>query len=196
MLTKKLIIIDHYDSFTYTIKNYFDTLGAFTEIIKNDDARLENLEKLTPAALVLSPGPGHPSETGYTLEIIKKYHAIYPMLGICLGHQSLAYAFGGRIMYAPEIMHGKQSKIFHTSEGLFAGLPNEFSATRYHSLVVDPATLPKEFKITAWAYDKVKTKIIMAFQHQTYPLFGIQYHPEAILTEHGYAVLKNFIDHY
>lgn len=190
---KRLIIIDNYDSFTYTIKNYFVTLGITTEVIKNDDARLKNLEELAPNYIVLSPGPGNPDNTGYTIDIINKYHTTYSILGICLGHQSIIQAFGGTIIHATEIMHGKQSKISHTGLGLFAGIPNEFCATRYHSLIADPATIPKEFMVTGWTYDSTGAKVVMAIQHKTYPLFGIQYHPEAVLTEHGHAVLNNFL---
>ena len=191
---RKLIIIDNYDSFTYTIKHYFETLKVSTEVIKNDDKRLKNVSDLHPTHIVLSPGPGHPDDAGYTIDVIKKYYKRYPILGICLGHQCIMQAFGGTIINADEIMHGKISKISHTGEGLFADLPNDFTVARYHSLVVDKDTIPAEFKLTGWTYDKAFKKVAMAFEHKKYPLFGVQYHPEAILTEHGYAQFKIFLD--
>jgi anthranilate synthase component 2 len=194
MQEKKLIIIDNYDSFTFTIKSYFQTLKIKTKVIKNDDKRIKKLESFEPTHIVLSPGPGNPDSAGYTLEAIKQYCKVYPMLGICLGHQSIIQAFGGRIIHADEIMHGKLSIISHASAGLFTGIPNNFNAARYHSLVADPQTMPTEFKVSGWTYDKRRRKIIMAFQHETYPLFGVQYHPEAVLTEHGYAVFENFLN--
>lgn len=190
-MPKKLLIIDNYDSFTYTIKNYFETLKVNTQVIKNDDPILEKLDELNPTWLVFSPGPGNPNDAGFTLDIIRKYYPRYPMLGICLGHQCIAQAFGGLVIYAREIMHGKQSIIHHEQQGIFAGIPNQFIATRYHSLVVDPVTLPQELEITAWADDECD--VMMGLQHKHYPLFGVQYHPEAILTEYGYQVLENFL---
>ena len=191
---QRLILIDNYDSFTYTIKNYLETLRVETVVIKNDDERLMKLEALDPTHILLSPGPGNPDEAGYTIEVIKKYHSFYPFLGVCLGHQCIIQAFGGKIVHADKVMHGKVSLMSHTSEGLFSGIAHPFKVTRYHSLVVDTKTMPDEFKLTGWTYDQTEKEVVMAFQHKKYPLFGVQYHPEAILTEHGYAVFQNFLE--
>jgi anthranilate synthase component 2 len=190
---KKLVLIDNYDSFTYTIKNYFESLGISTVVIRNDDLCLRDLESLNPSHLLLSPGPGNPDDSGFTLEIIKNHYKHYPILGICLGHQCIMQAFGGNIIHAPEVMHGKLSKLTHTGDGLFTNLPNDFNVMRYHSLIVDWEKVPPEFKISGWTLDSLGRKIVMAFHHKTYPLFGIQYHPEAILTEHGLEIVRNFL---
>lgn len=188
-----LILIDNYDSFTYTIKNYIETLQVETIVIKNDDAQLMNLEALDPTHILLSPGPGNPDEAGFTLDVIKKYHAVYPFLGVCLGHQCLIQAFGGKIIHANEIMHGKVSVMSHSGAGLFNGISQPFKIARYHSLVADKETMPDELFITGWTYDQTGQETIMAFQHKKMPIFGVQYHPEAILTEHGHTVFKNFL---
>lgn len=190
---KKIIIIDNYDSFTYTINSYFIYLGMSTEVIKNDDNRLMNIECFDPKSIVISPGPGHPEASGYTLEVIKKYFTSYPFLGICLGHQCLINAFGGETIPAEEIMHGKVSLLSHNHKGLFENIDRKINITRYHSLIVNPKTLPKDFLVTGWTYDTKDQKVIMAVQHKHYPLFGVQFHPEAILTEHGYTIFKNFL---
>jgi anthranilate synthase/aminodeoxychorismate synthase-like glutamine amidotransferase len=189
-----LLIIDNYDSFTYTINYYFESLGLKTKVIQNDDPRLKNLEALKPSHIVLSPGPGTPNEAGYSLEIIKRYHRIYPMLGICLGHQCLAQAFGAEIIHADRIMHGKLSILSHTEEGLFVGIEQDFKVMRYHSLVIKPESLSTNFSSTAWTYDHPEKKVIMAIQDKNYPLFGVQFHPEAALSEHGLAIMQNFIN--
>jgi len=195
MNRKKLIIIDNYDSFTYTIKDYFDTLDIHTLVLKNDDEKVNTIEALQPDYIVLSPGPGNPNDAGYTLAVIKKYYKRYPILGVCLGHQCLVQEFGGNIIHATEIVHGKISTIFHNNEGLFANIPNQFNATRYHSLVADENTLPKQFKVTAWTYDAANAKVVMGLQHTLFPLFGVQYHPEAALTEYGHRVFQNFLNY-
>jgi anthranilate synthase/aminodeoxychorismate synthase-like glutamine amidotransferase len=190
---KKLILIDHYDSFTYLINDYFKQLGVQTEVIQQDDPILYQMESLNPSCIVFSPGPGHPVEATVTLDVIRRYHHMYPMLGICLGHQALALAFGGQVIHASLVVHGKQSLIYHDQQGLFHDLPSPFRATRYHSLMVEEQTLPKDFKITAWTVDANQNKVIMGMQHCVYPLFGVQYHPEAILTEHGFDVFRQFL---
>lgn len=189
----KLVLIDNYDSFTYTIKHYLEVLQVEVEVIKHLDCRLLTLEKLKPHAIILSPGPGNPNQAGFTLSIIQQYYQYFPFLGICLGHQCLVQAFGGTIIPASQVMHGKISDIFHTAQGLLTCLPTPFKATRYHSLIAALDSMPEALSITAWTYDKNGKKVVMACQHTSYPLFGIQYHPEAILTEHGLAVFKNFL---
>ena len=189
----RLLIIDHYDSFTYTIKAYFEVLNVQTEVIQHDDPILLNLERLAPTMLIFSPGPGHPVDARVAVNLIKKYYKYYPMLGICLGMQCMAHAFGGQVIQAREVVHGKQSLIHHNSTGLFACIPNIFSATRYHSLVVDPVTLPAVLRRTAWTFAANGDRIMMGFAHKKYPMFGVQYHPEAVLTEHGYLLFNNFL---
>ena len=194
MLTDEyIILVDHYDSFTYTIKAYFETLHAKTVVIQHDDPILLDLDRLAPTSLVFSPGPGHPEEATATVAMIKKYYKKYPMLGICLGAQCMAQAFAGRVIPAHEIMHGKQSVIHHNNTGVFEHVPPLFSATRYHSLVVDMDTLPSCLAITAWTHNQDGSRVIMGLAHQNYPVFGVQYHPEAVLTEHGYLLLNNFL---
>lgn len=193
------ILIDNYDSFTYLIKSYFEILDIHIHVIKNNDMDVLGLERYRPDALVISPGPGNPDGAGYTLELLHRYHTEYPVLGVCLGHQSLAQFFGGNIITASQIMHGKQSEIFHNQQGLFQNMSQPFMATRYHSLVVDPVTLPACFDTTAWAIDQnndinsKNVKVIMGIQHKTYPLYGVQFHPEAILTQQGLQIFENFI---
>ena len=191
---KRVLIIDHYDSFTYTIKSYFECLGALTQVIQFDDEPTKVFASFNPTHLVLSPGPGSPNEVKPTLDLIHHYYKAYPILGICLGHQCIAQVLGGKVIQSDAVMHGKQSMIYHQNAALFKDVPLSFSATRYHSLVVDEQSLPESLVTTAWTYDKSNARVVMAIAHQQYPLFGIQYHPEAIMTEHGFVVLKNFLD--
>ncbi|MDF1827533.1 MAG: aminodeoxychorismate/anthranilate synthase component II [Legionellaceae bacterium] len=188
-----VLLIDHHDSFTYLIKSYFEQLGASVTVVQYTDTALDDLDAWNPTRLVLSPGPGSPREVYTTQQLILKHYKHYPMLGICLGHQCMIEAFGGRIIQAGEIHHGKQSVIEHDGQGLFLDLPRSFLATRYHSLVMDEHALPHDWKMTAWAYDKAGCRVVMGVAHCHYPLFGVQYHPEAILTEHGMQVLRNFL---
>jgi anthranilate synthase/aminodeoxychorismate synthase-like glutamine amidotransferase len=187
----QLLIIDNYDSFTYTINHYFNHLGKKTKIIKNDDDLLLHLNLGDYSHIVLSPGPGHPKESNHMLHVIEHYHPYLPILGICLGHQAIMHVFGGNVIHAPQIMHGKLSKIKHIGQGIFEQIPNGIRVTRYHSLAVDSTQLPPNFKITAWTDDS--EEVVMAFEHELYPLYGVQYHPEAIMTEYGYTLFQNFL---
>lgn len=188
-----VLLIDHHDSFTQMIKSYFEQLGVGVTVVQHTDTALHHLEDFKPTRVVLSPGPGSPREAYATQNLIKKYYQHYPMLGICLGHQCLIEAFGGRVIQAQEIYHGKQSIIHHDGEGLFTDLPTTFLATRYHSLIIDEHNLPHDWKITAWTHNAEGSRSVMGVAHQRYPLFGVQYHPEAVLTEHGMQVLRNFL---
>lgn len=185
-----LLIIDNYDSFTYNLAQYFQTLGQEVVVYTNDCIDIPLIQQLAPNYIVISPGPNGPEQSGISLAVIDYFYRTLPILGICLGHQCLAYAFGAKIIQAPEIIHGKTSQINHHKQGLFDGLPNPFLATRYHSLVVDINTLPDCFAVDAWANDT-----IMAISHREYPLYGLQFHPEAILTQHGLPLLANFLHH-
>ncbi len=183
-----LILIDNYDSFTCNLVQYFQCLGQEILVFKNDEISLDEIERLAPQQLVISPGPKGPDDAGISLELIDYFYQKLPILGICLGHQCLAQAFGGRIIPAPEIVHGKTSAVRHNEQGLFRGLPTPFQATRYHSLAVDCHTLPDCFSIDAWA-----DETIMAISHRQYPLYGLQFHPESILSEHGLDLLNQFL---
>ncbi|MBA2711346.1 MAG: aminodeoxychorismate/anthranilate synthase component II [Tatlockia sp.] len=184
-----LALIDNYDSFTYNLVQYFLCLGQKVQTFENDQISIEELEALSPAYLVISPGPKGPEDAGISLALIKHFYRRIPILGICLGHQCLAYAFGASITQAPEIIHGKTSLIRHHKQGLFQNLPSPFKATRYHSLAIDIETLPNCFAIDAWA-----DQTIMAISHRQYPLYGLQFHPEAILSEYGPELLTRFLN--
>ncbi len=188
-----VLLIDNYDSFTYNIKNYCEILGAKVSIVKNDEIELADIDKIKPTHIVLSPGPGTPNDAGITLDVIRSCYRHYPILGVCLGHQSIAAAWGANIVRASQVMHGKNSMILHDGKGLFQGLPETFSVTRYHSLLIEPASLSDEFEVSAWAKSDDDTPVIMGLRHKFYPLFGVQYHPEAILSEHGYDIFKRFL---
>jgi len=183
-----LLIIDNYDSFTYNLAQYFQTLGQEVVVYLHDQITVNMIEELAPDYLVISPGPKAPEDAGISLAVIKHFYKTLPILGICLGHQCLAQAFGARIIQSPAIVHGKTSPIFHNKQRLFRGLPNHFLATRYHSLCIDVNSLPEVFTIDAWAEDT-----IMAISHRQYPVYGLQFHPEAILTEHGLELLSHFL---
>lgn len=183
-----LLLIDNYDSFTYNLLQYLQCLQQEVVVIKNDELTLEEIETLAPSHLIISPGPKAPQDAGISMAAIHHFHQQIPILGVCLGHQCLAQAFGGRIIRAPEIRHGKTSMISHQQQGLFHDLPGPFAVMRYHSLAVEPETIPACFSIDAWADDT-----IMAISHRQYPLFGLQFHPESILSEHGMTLLDHFI---
>lgn len=184
-----LLIIDNYDSFTYNLVQYFQCLGQDVRVYTHDAIDIPTIEQLAPDYLVISPGPKGPKDAGISCAAIQHFYSTIPILGVCLGHQCIATAFGGKIIQSPEIIHGKTSLISHHKQGLFYELPNPFLATRYHSLAIDIHTLPNCFAIDAWA-----DNTIMAISHRKYPLFGLQFHPEAILTEHGLKLLSHFLD--
>jgi anthranilate synthase component 2 len=186
----KILMIDNYDSFTYNIVQYLFELGADVNVKRNDEITVEDIKKMENIdAIVISPGPCTPNEAGISVETIKEFKGKYPILGVCLGHQSIGSAFGAKIIKAKCLMHGKTSKIYHNKKGLFEGIENPFEAVRYHSLVIDENTLPKDIEITARTEDNE----IMAIEHKKYPIWGVQFHPESILTEYGHKLLGNFL---
>jgi len=185
-----LLIIDNYDSFTYNIVQYFEELGQEVEVYRNDKITIKEIEKKSPQYLVISPGPCTPKEAGISVESISFFKDKVPILGICLGHQSIGVAYGANIVRAKELMHGKVSPIFHNSEGIFSGIEEGFQATRYHSLVIDENSLSKDFIINA----RTKDKTIMAIEHKKNPIFGLQFHPESLLTEVGMQLLENYLN--
>ncbi|MBV5340561.1 MAG: aminodeoxychorismate/anthranilate synthase component II [Deltaproteobacteria bacterium] len=184
-----LLMIDNYDSFTFNIVQYFGQLGEDVKVYRNDKVSLAEIEALRPERLVISPGPCSPEEAGISVSAIKHFAGKIPILGVCLGHQSIGYAFGGKILRSVSLMHGKTSPVLHNGQELFAGLPNPFLATRYHSLVVDRPTLPDCLEVTAW----VENGEIMGLRHKDLPVWGVQFHPESILTECGMDLLRNFL---
>jgi len=189
-----LLLIDNYDSFTYNLAQYLGELGAEVKVVRNDRITVEEIAALAPSQLVISPGPCTPDQAGVSLEVLQKLGGRFPILGVCLGHQALGQAFGGRVVRARQVMHGKTSPIFHDGSGVFAGLPNPFLATRYHSLVVEPSTLPSTLVRSAWTPDSVGDgEIIMGLRHATLPNWGVQFHPESNLTTEGKRLLQNFL---
>jgi anthranilate synthase component 2 len=187
-----LLMIDNYDSFTYNLVQYFAELGQEVEVYRNDQINLEKIKSLNPKYIVLSPGPCTPNEAGISLDVVHELKGKVPILGVCLGHQTIGQALGGKITHAKTIMHGKTSEIHHLNSGVFKNLENPFIATRYHSLVIEKISCPKELEITAWTDDDE----IMGVKHKELPLEGVQFHPESILTEHGHDLLKNFLKSY
>ena len=184
-----LLMIDNYDSFTYNLVQYFGELGQEVRVFRNDAITLKEIAAMKPDYLVISPGPCSPKEAGISVDAIKEFSGKLPILGVCLGHQSIGYAFGGEIVYAQKPMHGKLSPVHHTNAGVFAGLPNPFTATRYHSLAIRRESLPACLEITAWTDDGE----IMGVRHKEHAIQGVQFHPESIMTEHGHAILGNFL---
>ena len=187
-----LLMIDNYDSFTYNLVQYLGELGQDVHVVRNDEIALEQVAALKPRHIVISPGPCTPNEAGISVPLIHEFGGKIPMLGVCLGHQSIGQAFGGRIVHAKQLMHGKTSLIRHKNEGVFQDLPDPYTATRYHSLVIERETLPDCLEITAWTEDGE----IMGVRHKTLPIEGVQFHPESILTEHGHELLNNFLKAY
>jgi para-aminobenzoate synthetase component 2 len=184
-----LLVIDNYDSFTYNLVQYFGELGAEILVYRNDEVKVEEIERINPERIVISPGPCTPNEAGISCEVIAHFGARLPILGVCLGHQSIGQVYGGEVVRADRLMHGKTSPILHCGENVFAGLPNPFEATRYHSLLVKRSTLPDSLKITAWTAEGE----IMGLAHVEHPVFGVQFHPESILTSEGKNLLRNFL---
>ncbi len=185
-----LLVIDNYDSFTYNLVQYFGELGAEMEIYRNDQISIDEIRELAPERICISPGPCTPKEAGISCDVIRTFGESTPLLGVCLGHQSIGDVFGGDVIRADRLMHGKTSPVYHDGKGLFAGISDPFEATRYHSLIVKRATFPKCLKITAWTAEEE----IMGLQHETHPIYGVQFHPESILTESGKRLLQNFLD--
>jgi anthranilate synthase component 2 len=189
-----LLMIDNYDSFTYNVVQYLGELGADVQVYRNDEITIEQIKTLAPDHIVISPGPCTPNEAGISMEVIEAFAGKLPILGICLGHQSIGQVFGGNIVRAGRVMHGKISPVFHSNSGVFSQLSLPFNATRYHSLVIDKETLPECLEVTAWTeYDDGRTEEIMGVRHRDWVVEGVQFHPESILSEHGHDLLANFL---
>ena len=185
-----LLMIDNYDSFTYNLVQYLGELGEDVKVVRNDELPVDEIEKLGARRIVLSPGPCTPNEAGVSLAVIDRFKGRVPILGVCLGHQAIGQAFGGKVVHAKTLMHGKVSRIHHKGAGVFNGLPTPYDATRYHSLAIERETCPKDLEVTAWTEDGE----IMGVRHRSLPVEGVQFHPESILTEHGHALLRNFLN--
>ena len=190
-----VVMVDNYDSFTYNLVQYLGELGAKVTVVRNDQVSVEDIEKLLPDKIVISPGPCTPKEAGVSVATINHFKGRIPILGVCLGHQSIGYTFGGQIVHAKSIMHGKTSLVYHHNIGVFKDLNNPFTATRYHSLVIEQTTLPDCLEVTAWTEDdNGQQNEIMGVRHKTLDIEGVQFHPESILTEHGHDLLRNFLE--
>ena len=189
-----ILMIDNYDSFTFNIVQYLGELGAEVLVKRNNRITLDEIDKLNPEKIVISPGPCTPNEAGISIEVVKKYYKKIPILGVCLGHQTIGQAFGGNIVSAKKIMHGKTSQITHDGDYLFKDIPQEFTATRYHSLVIEKESFPDSLLVTATTKDNKEESEIMGLRHKDYNLFGVQFHPESILTESGHKLLENFLN--
>lgn len=185
-----ILLIDNYDSFTYNLVQYFGEMGVQIHVVRNDKITLEEIRELRPSCIVISPGPCTPKEAGVSVPLIKEFYKRYPILGVCLGHQSIGEAFGGDVVKAPSVVHGKTSVVHHHGKGIFRDVPDGFQAARYHSLVIKPETMPHVLEVTA----STKDGVVMAVQHKEYPVFGVQFHPESIATEHGRTMLRNFVE--
>ena len=185
-----ILMLDNYDSFTYNLVQYLGELGEDVKVVRNDELGVDEIERLAPARIVLSPGPCTPNEAGVSLAVIERFKGRVPILGVCLGHQAIGQAFGGKVVHAKTLMHGKVSRIHHNGAGVFRGLPTPYDATRYHSLAIERASCPDELEVTAWTEDGE----IMGVRHRSLPVEGVQFHPESILTQHGHALLRNFLN--
>jgi len=193
-MSMRVIMVDNYDSFTYNLVQYLGELGADVTVVRNDEVSVANIADLAPDKIVISPGPCTPNEAGISVATILEFAGKCPILGVCLGHQSIGYAFGGKIAHAKQIMHGKTSPIYHQGQGVFKALNNPFTATRYHSLVIEQTSLPDCLEVTAWTQDKQgHCDEIMGIRHKQLDIEGVQFHPESILTEHGHDLLENFL---
>jgi anthranilate synthase/aminodeoxychorismate synthase-like glutamine amidotransferase len=186
-----VLVIDNYDSFTYNLVQYLGELGAAITVRRNDEIGLDAIAELSPERILISPGPGRPEEAGITLDVIRRFGATRPILGVCLGHQALGMAFGGRVVRAPKPMHGKTCTVEHDGRGVFGGLSSSFQASRYHSLVVDEEGWPADLEVTARSRED---QVVMGLRHRTWPLHGVQFHPESILTHEGRRILRNFLE--
>lgn len=190
-----ILVIDNYDSFTYNLVQYLGELGVETKVVRNDRIDVKAIDTLKPQRILISPGPGTPDTAGISLAVIEHFAKQIPILGVCLGHQAIAQAFGATIGHAKKIMHGKTSQIHHTGKGLFSGIDNPFQATRYHSLVIEEGSMPECLEMSAWTeIDEHQREEIMGVRHRNYPTVGVQFHPESILTQHGHKLLKNFLE--
>ena len=190
-----LLMIDNYDSFTYNVVQYLGELGADVKVVRNDEVTIAAIEEWQPERIVISPGPCTPNESGISLDVVKYFAGKLPLLGICLGHQAIGQAYGGRVVRAEKVMHGKVSAIHHSGKGVFRDLPSPFAATRYHSLIVEAASLPDQLEVTAWTqHENGERAEIMGLRHRSLALEGVQFHPESILTEHGHELLQNFLE--
>ncbi len=195
MKANHVVMVDNYDSFTYNLVQYLGELGADVEVVRNDQVTVSDIKSMSPDKIVISPGPCTPLEAGISVETIHEFAGSCPLLGVCLGHQSIGYAFGGRIVHAKSIMHGKTSMVYHRDSAVFSGLSNPFEATRYHSLVIDQQSLPECLEVTAWTEnDAGDMDEIMGIRHKTLNVEGVQFHPESILTTHGHDLLRNFLN--
>ncbi len=191
----KLVMIDNYDSFTYNLVQYFAELGADVHVVRNDQVSIDDVVAMQADKLVISPGPCTPTQAGISVDLIKQMAGVVPILGVCLGHQSIGEVFGGKVVHAKQIMHGKTSDMYHNNSGVFTGLSNPFKATRYHSLVVEKDSLPDCLEITAWTEtEQGEVDEIMGIKHRELAIEGVQFHPESILTEHGHDLLRNFLE--
>ncbi|GAB2938387.1 aminodeoxychorismate/anthranilate synthase component II [Micromonospora polyrhachis] len=185
----RVLVIDNYDSFVFNLVQYLGQLGAECDVRRNDEIGLDEIDRLDVAGILLSPGPGTPERAGICLDVIREYGGRLPIFGVCLGHQAIGAAFGGTVDRAPELLHGKTSQVWHKGAGILAGLPDPFTATRYHSLTVLPATLPHEIEVTGWT----ESGVVMAMRHRTLPIEGVQFHPESVLSEGGHLMLANWL---
>jgi anthranilate synthase component II len=189
-----ILVIDNYDSFTFNLVQYLGELGAETRVVRNDEMDLDAVRALAPERIVISPGPCTPAEAGISVEVVRELGPTTPVLGVCLGHQAIGAAFGGAVVRARRVMHGKTSPVRHTGAGPFAGIPSPFTVARYHSLVVEPATLPDELEPIAWTDEPGWEDELQAVRHRVHPIWGVQFHPESIASEHGHALLRNFLE--
>ena len=188
-----ILVIDNYDSFTYNLVQYLGEMGQQVEVRRNDQLTVEDVERMRPERIVISPGPCTPQEAGISVELIRRMAGKAPILGVCLGHQALGAAFGGNVVRARQLMHGKTSQVTHDDQTIFHGLPSPMTATRYHSLIVSERGLPKELEVSAWTSDAEGERVIMGLRHRKYPVEGVQFHPESVLTQHGRALIANFL---